>query len=334
MPDYGFPSQPRQFQMARVVQDVRARSDAARISVVTGNPADLTAKHDGRVDEILQIQHRLDTIRGYTEIIGISEGRAGTTQTSLQTLIDLSVETTSDAEIVLFGTASQRETFSLNVAQQLNTVVSSLNVSFGGRNLFSGDAGGQTTLADAETILADSLPFLEAAPGPASAYADLRNEFFNAGGLFETTFYTGGTGDAPVTEVAPGETVSYAVRGDDPALREYLFNVTVLALANDQTNNITDDQRSALTRIATDALRNNQNEVTDLSARVGNAEARIGTAKARNIASEAALSISLSEFTDDDPFEATVELTTLEEQLEATFLATARLANLSLTNFL
>ena len=334
MPEYGFPSQPRQFQMSRIIQDLRARSDDARVSTVTGFHADPTRALGGRVDEMLQLEQQIDKLSAYGETIALTEGRAATTQASLQQLITLSTEVTGEAEIVLSGTSAQRETFSQNTAGHVSTIVSALNVTFAGRVLMSGDAGDQAALADADTILTNITPVLEGAAGPLTAYNDLRNAFFDTGGLFETTLYTGGTGTAPEAEVAPGETVAYAVRADDPALRETVFNMTVLAVANDRTNGIADDQRAALTRLATDALRTNHEALTAVSARLGNAEARFATAKARNIASEAALSISLAEFKVRDPFDATVELTTLEEQLEATFLATARLSNLSLTNFL
>jgi hypothetical protein len=56
--------------------------------------------------------------------------------------------------------------------------------------------------------------------------------------------------------------------------------------------------------------------------------------KTRHQASEAALTLAYTRLAGRDQFEAATELTQLEAQLETTFLATARLANLSLANFL
>ena len=60
----------------------------------------------------------------------------------------------------------------------------------------------------------------------------------------------------------------------------------------------------------------------------------MATVKARHQTSEAALTLAYTKLAGRDQFEAAAALIQLEAQLETTYLTTARLANLSLVNFL
>ena len=82
-------------------------------------------------------------------------------------------------------------------------------------SLFAGDAGNTQAVAALEVFMSASVTILEAGPTAGAAYANLSVEFSGAGGLFETTFYTGGSGDAPATEVARGERLGFAPKADD-----------------------------------------------------------------------------------------------------------------------
>ncbi len=175
---------------------------------------------------------------------------------------------------------------------------------------------------------------LEAAPDAAAAYADLVLAFDDPGGIFATTLYLGSTGDAPATEIAERERLAYAPRADAPALRQILRDMAALAAALDRTNAIPDDQRTALAERAIGGLRNGAEPMAALAASVGSAEERMADIQARHQAAQAALNTSYNALAGRDQFEAAAELTALEVQLETTFLTTARLANLSLANFL
>ena len=71
-----------------------------------------------------------------------------------------------------------------------------------------------------------------------------------------------------------------------------------------------------------------------MAGRVGVAEERMATVQARNEASDVTLNLAYNKLAGRDQFEAAAELSQLESQLQISFLATARLANLSLVNFL
>lgn len=335
MPEFGFPAQPRNATLSSLVADLRSRSDDARVAAVSGRFADVTAERNGRVNELMQLEKSINDFNTYSEIIALTEVRTTTIQTSL-TRVSAEAQSLADTVDILRTNGTQ-ENFSVvsgDARSGLDAVIAALNTDVAGRRLFGGDETGTPPLADADTIRTASVPVLEAGASAGAGYTDLRIEFFGAGGLFDTSFYLGGPGDAPVTEVAPGERVDYGVKADEAAIREALFNLTVLGASHDLSNGIPAEQRDELAALASAGLRSAVSDLANTQARIGTAEARVATAKARNIASDAALTISFNELAGADQFDAALTLTELDNQLETAFLTTSRLASLSLANFL
>ena len=334
MPEFGFPAQPRQAGMTSIIANLRKRADDERVAAVTGRFADVTNELDGRVNELMQIEKSIGDLQSYAESIALSETRADTMQKSLGAVGSLAQNLADTTSVLLTNATKQNlESLSVEARGELPSIIAALNVDLGGRTLFGGDDSTAPALPDDDTIFASSVPFLEAATGPGAAYGALEAEFMNPGGLFDTTFYQGGAGDAPVTEVAPGERVDYGVKADEDPLRRIILNVVVLSAAFDRTNGIVEDQRRDLVARAADELRTSVSQLTSVQSRLGSAEARIATVKSRNIATEASLSISFNELASADTFESALTLSELENQLEVAFATTARLSNLTLANF-
>ncbi len=331
----GFPAQPRHDLMSRLISQIRSRSDTARQEAVTGLLADPAAARGGRVTELLGLEQSLAEIAQYREIIGLAESRAGVIQGTLDVLRNLAVDLPVSGQTALDSNlAAAGETTSAAARQALGAAISALNVSFGGRRLFAGDAGNAQAVAALEVFMAASVPILEAGPTAGAAYANLSVAFSAAGGLFETTFYTGGSGDAPATEVARGERLDFAPKADEAPVRALLRDLATLAAAFDPDNAIPEGERRGLAERAIAGLRDNVGQLAGMAGRVGAAEQRMETVKTRHQASEAALNLAYIKLAGRDQFEAAAALIQLEAQLETTYLTTARLANLSLVNFL
>ena len=335
MPAFGFPAQLRLATMSLIVADIRSRGDDARIAAVTGRHADVTNVLGGRVGDLMHVEKSISDLARYAEAIALSEARAATMQTSLATLGAVGQALADTTSVVLTnGTDANLASLSTQARGDLDTVTAALNVTFAGRALFAGDDAGGATLAGADTVYSTSVPFLESATSASAAYATLQAEFLGAGGNFESAFYLGGSNRAPLTEVAPGERVDYTVTADEAAIRKFLFNAVVLAAAYDTANGIPAGQRRPMLQLAADGMRAAVSQLASLQGRLGAAEARIAVAKARNVATEAALTVQFNARAGADEYEAAVSLTQLDRQLETAYAATARLSNLSLTKFL
>lgn len=335
MPDFGFPAQPRNASLGRIIADLRSRGDTARVAAVTGRFADVTEVRKGRVNELMQLQKSINDLTEYSEAIALAETRADTMQSSLSAISDVS-QTLSDtvATLLTNGTDANFRNVSIQARQDLAGIVANLNADFAGRTLFAGDDAGTSAIVDADSIYSASVPVLEGQPTAGTAYAALRTEFMGAGGLFDTTFYIGGAGDTPLTEVAPGERINYTVKADEDPMREVLLNVTVMSAAYDMTNAIPLSERRALIETASEGLRNAIAQVVSVKSRLGSAEGRIASIKARNIASEAAFTLQYNDLAAADTYEAALALNEIDGQLEVAFSTTARISNLSLINYI
>lgn len=331
----GFPAQPRQASLARLAAELRRRADTTRQEAVTGLRADPAQALGGRTGELFEVERALGETRQYLSIIDLAQTRAAVMQTSLEILRQLSIEFAANGQTALdSGPPLVGETLSADAQAALSSALSALNVSLGGRSLFAGNAGDRPALVSAEEMLGALRPLVEAAPTGGQAHADLTLAFTAPGDLFETTFYLGGNGDAPAAQIAPGERLAYAQRADAEPVRLLLRDLAALALAFDQSTSIPDENRRRLAEAAVAGLRSNVEGLTAMAARLGAAQARMETAASRHRAAETMLNEAYLGLAGRDQYEAASELTALEAQLETSYVATARLTNLSLANFL
>lgn len=335
MPDFGFPAQPRQAVLASLIAGLRRDSDDARIETVTGRYADITRSMGGRVTEALHLEKSIRDLSSYDEAIALTEARASTIQAGLDQMVG-SIQTLTDQTdlLRLNGTDQNLETLSYQARDTLDSLVSALNIDFGGRALFAGDESGGVALADAGTIFDTATTALEGHADAASAFAALEAEFMDPGGAFDTTFYQGGAGRAPSSDIAPGERVNYTVKADEAPFRQALMSVAALSAAFDTSNGIPDDQRRELLSFVATEMRSSIGGVIGIQGRLGSVEARISDVKARNVAAESALTIQYNDLTAADGFESALRLTEFENQLETAFSSTARIAQLSLAQYI
>lgn len=335
LPPTGFPPQPRQHLMTRLVAELRARADTAREEVVTGRLADPARAAGGRLAEILALEQAVGETAQYREIIDLAAARAATIQGSLGALRELAVDLAASGQTALESHLDvAHPPVSVAARQALEAAVSALNVRFGGRALFAGDAGDGNAVAAAADIMAAALPLIEAASTAGQAYADLDAEFTTAGGLYDTTVYIGGGGNAPASEVAPGERLAHAARADEPAVRALMRDLVALAAAFDPANAIPEAERRGLSERAIAGLRGNVEGLAAISARIGSAEERLAALGARHQATAATLTVAHRQLAGRDQFDAASELAGIEAQLETAYLTTARMARLSLADFL
>jgi len=330
----GFPAQPRSDLISRIVRGLRGSADIAREEAVTGRLADLAGAHGGQISELLGLEHSLATISEYREILDLAGARAGAIQTSLGSLRDLAVELHSSGLTALQGAGGlSTETLSITAQHALTAAVSTLNVSFGGRGLFAGDGGG-LALAPTEAMMTATIAAVQAGPTGSAAYANLTVEFTLAGGSFDTGLYTGGTGDAPASEIAEGERIAFAPKADAAPIRALLRDIAALAAAFDPANTLPPEERHSLAENAVSGLLNGIDDLAAMSARIGTAQERMSSLRARHEAAGTALTQVFNKLTGRDQYEAAAELTQLEAQLQTSYIATARLASLSLASFL
>lgn len=232
------------------------------------------------------------------------------------------------------GNDVQRKVTTGAAAEQLEQVITALNVRTENKAVFAGAALDGPALADAETMLTDLELNLTGVTDPAEAVARIAAWFDLPGGGFEIIGYRGAP--SPMSEVAigSGETARLDVTAADPSLRNTLRG---LATASLMDRGLFEGDRAAqdvLLRDAGEALADAVDAVTVRRAGLGFLEARIETVRVRTEAESTGLEQARAALLETDPYETALRLQEVQVQLETIYAVTARVANLSLARVL
>ncbi|MBK0401168.1 hypothetical protein H0I76_18370 [Limibaculum sp. M0105] len=331
----GFFSQPRMTTLSRVIADLRERGDDAQSEAVTGRPADLAERLSGRVAETVTLSGAIDRLAAYNETIALTELRADIVSQSLGELRQIATDLANSAETAMASNLPEaRSALSDTARAALERAVAALNLSAGGRSVFSGDEPDKTPLAAAAEFLSAGGALLAAAPTGALAHNGLLAGFSDPAGVFSGSLYTGGTGSSPRAAISAGEVVSLDVRADAPELREAMAHVVALAKAFDGSLPLDRAEADVLAERAIAGLRASAGDIAQLEARVGTIQERVATTKARNAVEEAGFAIALDELSRGDAVGAALRFNAIEGQIETLFATTARLSGISLGAFL
>ena len=146
-------------------------------------------------------------------------------------------------------------------------------------------------------------------------------------------FYQGG-GPLSPSPITAGEAADLSTTAMDPALRDTLAGFAMAALIDRGVLAADATERGRLAQQAGQQLASTADARITLQARIGTVEAQIEVARSRNSAEETSLDILRSEIGSVDPYEAGTRLETIRSQLESLYLVTARVARLSLAEYL
>ncbi len=318
-------------RLSRAVADIKARADTARTESVTGRYEDVTAATNGDVGSAHLLKKAVDDSRSYQQHLTLAQIRAERTQNSLGALgseaVRIGTETLSalgrDDAGVLAALAA-------DASAAISNVFSILNVTEGGRALFSGDASDRLPLSDPAQLIADVEAIVAGATDAADAEAQLDTYFNDPTGGFATTIYQGGVNKAAPVEIAPGVRIDASATAADQPIKDLLRSLAVVAVQNSAAfaDAQTFVQNGASSALAADGA------IINLRSVVGVGEARIAAAIERHETEEAVLTSLFNAKTARDQYEAASELQLLEAQLEASYILTSRLSQLRLANFI
>lgn len=319
-------------RLALATASLRSQSETARNELTTGRIADLPSALGADIGEASSLRGVIDALGVRREGLAQAALIAGAAQRSLRLVGEGARAVAADA----LAANGRRDDAGLAVAaaeatSRLDAAFSALNVRIAGQSIFAGDASDRPALTDPDRLLGD-VAGLYAGAADAAAYEAALDSYFNdpAGG-FRTVIYTGGAGSAPSIEVDAGERLDFTLRADDAAIRDLLRGLATVAVAAAGPASALRD--GALAAAAADAL-TGADALALRQSGIGVAEARAATARAALEAEEAALTEAYNALTARDPFEAAARLQSLESQLSAALTLTARISQLSLTNFL
>lgn len=312
-------------QFARATDELRVRIGDASEAAVTGRYSDVTAHLDGRIGEAMLSQKALGDIEAERARLALRETRLDILQQSLTTIHDTAnglAARTYDA--AGSGDTASQETIARDARAALERVFSTLNTRQGERYIFAGDATATLPVGALDDLLDDVRQIAASATDAADLSTQLDTYFNAPGGGWQSDLYAG-----TVTAADPD-----AVTAADPAITGLVSGLAVLALSGADEgltllSNAPDPLNAAADRVATA-----QTALVNVRADLGVTQQHIAQDSTALDIEETVLTAAFNDMTARDQYEAATQLREMERNLEASYLLTSRLANLTLLNFL
>lgn len=320
---------------------LRTRSTALRSSMgilsqelATGQTSDVNARLKGDYSYLTDIDHSLSRLGGYAVAASEASLFASAAQHGLERMqgvvsklgADFLTVNPTALEVVRHHSGEQART-------GLDTVLSALNGSAGGRSLFAGVSTDTSPMASGDTLIAALKTEISGVTGTSQILQAI-DDWFAVGGGFKTTMYSGSDQPIAPIQVGTSEHVALSLRADNQEFRSVLRNLAVAALATDPATGLDADSQNALLHVAGEGLLDNEHGLIGLRAGIGYSEARIEEASSRTAAARTSLEYARAELLEADPFETATRLQEVQFQLESLYAVTVRSSRLTLLSFL
>lgn len=315
----------------------QAQQDLARTTSVvsTGVRDDIGGYLKGDYSRLASVERTLRLTETYVVGANRAQSLFSTMQKTLEIGQDEVVEL-GPRLIAASGTGqiSQLLTTAIGAETGFGLFIQSINAQNGGRSPFAGTATNEISLISGSDILTDLEALVAGAPD-AATMTTLVDDYFNdpAGG-YETVAYQGSPTAQTGFTIDDGEIAATDITALDPSIRRTLSGLAMAALLSRDAGPTDADSRSAIGRQAGEWMQEGYDALTDLRSVLGVTEGRVETALTRHRATQTTLGMERAEMVNADPFEAAIELQSVETRLETLYLMTARLQRLTLAEYL
>lgn len=315
----------------------QAQRDLSRSSgeVSTGLRNDIGKHLKGDFARLTSVERTLRLTETYLNGTALAKSYFSGMQSALARAQD-EVEELGPRMLAASGTGQTARllTTAVGAEEGFGSVVQGINTQNGGRSPFAGTATNGLALLPAGDILNDLETLVAAAPDAATMISLVDNYFMDPAGGYETIAYLGDTTAQTGFTIDEGEIASSDLTALDVGLRRTLAG---LAMASMIGRGVGPADAAALTDMADASgewMREGYYETTQRRAELGVTEARIDNASTRHITTRTILAEEQADMVSADPFEAAVELQSVETRLETLYLMTARLQRLTLAEYL
>ena len=307
------------------ISELRTQIGKTSTEATTGRYEDLTLHLSGRIGKAMLGQKALADISTDREVLNLRASRLSLIQTSLGTVQESS---SGIAANMLSAIGGEHET-DVGIAARdakaaLAASLSSLNARYGDRFLFAGDATSTLPFSDQSALLADIELIADSATDSADFATQLDDYFTSPTGGWLQNIYQGST-----TASDPE-----SVTADNDAIKSLIRDLAVLAISGPDGPLASLDGYKTLVQETSLSLSSSETQITNLRADLGVYEERNAIEQKTLDTEETVLTASFNDLTARDQYEAATELQSLQTTLEASYLITARLSQLSLLNYL
>lgn len=317
--------------LARQGAELRNQVQRASQEVATGRHSDIGAALRGDFSPLLAIDASLARLAAYKSNTADAAFQTAAQQSAIAGLSGLASGISTTLLDAGNATPVQINALAADAKGRLASAIGLLNTQAAGRAVFSGVATDTVPLGSVEDMLTALQTAATGATTAGQVAAAVTGWFASPSGF--GAFYQGG-GALSSTPIAQGEAADLPTTAMDPALRDTLAGFAMAALIERGALAADATERGRLAQQAGQQLTSTADARTGLQARIGTVEAQIEAARSRNSAEETSLGILRSDIGSVDPYEAGTRLEAIRSQLESLYLVTARVARLSLAEYL
>jgi flagellar hook-associated protein 3 FlgL len=291
----------------------------------TGKQADLISHLNGRIDHALLGDKALKENADDQARIELRQIRLSLSENTMGSIRDLTEGLSLEMHAAIGIEDTQRQnTVAAEAREALDEVLSRLNVRHGERYLFSGDATATAPFLDADTLLNDLRVIAAGATDEADFATQVQTYFDDPAGGFQTSFYQG------TQTASDGD----AVLANQTAFSDMFMGLAIMSLNEPGAVEPYAAVGTPIMDVALERLERGRTLMVDVEAGIGIRQDSL-RAELDLLGREALLlTSSMQDLTGKDQYEAATQLKELEANLEASYLLTSRLSNLSLLNFL
>jgi flagellar hook-associated protein 3 FlgL len=304
------------------------------IELTTGIKQDLFAAAGGDSRRIYAMDNQRSLISAYLNESKLADARSTVVQSHLATI----QESGSAFAPELLSALERNDMSSANIIakaapQAFENTLSALNATYAGQSLFSGAAYSSEAVSSRTSIMSDIQALVSGLVVAQDVVDAVEDYFFDPAGGYTTSGYQGSTQDAAEVQISESLFVQTSVRADDDRIKQTLFGLALIELGSDGTFSNDGINTLLFTRGGNELL-NAPHRIIDIREQVGIAQETIEVTRARHEAQLTTLDIKRIDLIGADQFESAADVEALQFQLQSIYTITARMASLTLTNFL
>ncbi len=316
---------------------VQARTDLARSSheLTTGRVQSAARHLRGDLGALHAIENRLTRITGFETALKQTVTAFDAAQSALdrvaqngQGLAEKLVMATQS------GTGPSVRAVAATAARNvLEETISALSTTVAGRALFSGVLSDRGPLPGVDAFLAELAPQVAGLTTAADVITALEDYFTDPNAGFSTDIYRGGPA-RPGGVIDDGDPAAALPTADEPALRSLMMHAAMVVLIDNGAVTLSSGEERLVHSRAMTGLLENATDMAALQARVGVAQEAFEQRQTRLSVERDRLEMARSDKIGVDPYKAAMAVEQSRVQLESIYTVTARIARLSLTEYL
>ncbi len=314
---------------------LRAKGNRLGQEMTTGRAADLTKKSGGALDLIGSLTRSLKMLDTYkiavTEQASLGHGLQNALQSLQNGVGDLGARLSAGT---LGATAISTKSEANSALAGFTTAISALNTTIAGRSLFAGNAFDRPAVVSAAKILDDLRAATAGAKTAGQVEMVVASYFDNPQGGYMSAAYLGSQKTAGPTSVSDTASIEFSVTAARPEIRNILKGLATAALVTRSVFQSDEKLQADVLKSAGKTILASTEGVIQLRATIGGQQARLDKIQSANAARKTGLRLEVNALTSVDPYETATQLQQVQTNLEALYLATSKLSQLTLTRFL